>query len=101
MRAERGDDVVIMLVGNKTDLSDKRQVSVEEGEAKATEQNIMFIETSAKAGYNIKALFRKLASVLPGMNDGATQISGESTAVSLTPAEPAAEEKAAGGGCCG
>jgi Ras-related protein Rab-6A len=39
----------------------------------------MFIETSAKAGYNIKALFRKLASVLPGMNDGATQISGEST----------------------
>ena len=24
MKAERGDDVVIMLVGNKTDLSDRR-----------------------------------------------------------------------------
>merc|ERR1711862_1030403 len=30
VRAERGSDVVIMLVGNKTDLSDKRTVSVEE-----------------------------------------------------------------------
>jgi Ras-related protein Rab-6A len=27
----------------------------------------MFIETSAKAGFNIKALFRKIAAALPGM----------------------------------
>ena len=27
----------------------------------------MFIESSAKAGFNIKALFRKLANALPGM----------------------------------
>lgn len=31
-----------------------RQVSIEEGEAKARELNVMFIETSAKAGFNIK-----------------------------------------------
>jgi len=43
-----------MLVGNKTDLSDKRQVTTEEGERKAKELNVMFIETSAKAGYNVK-----------------------------------------------
>ena len=47
-----------MLVGNKTDLSDKRQVSTEDGERKAKELNVMFIETSAKAGYNVKQLFR-------------------------------------------
>ena len=35
VRAERGTDVIIMLVGNKTDLQDKRQVSMEEGERKA------------------------------------------------------------------
>ena len=46
--------MIIMLVGNKTDLSDKRQVSTEEGERKAKELNVMFIETSAKAGYNVK-----------------------------------------------
>ena len=58
---------IIMLVGNKTDLSDKRQVSTEEGERKAKELNVMFIETSAKAGYNVKQLFRRVAAALPGM----------------------------------
>lgn len=43
-----------MLVGNKTDLADKRQVTTEEGEQKAKELNVMFIETSAKAGHNVK-----------------------------------------------
>ncbi|KAJ3207476.1 hypothetical protein HDU82_003699 [Entophlyctis luteolus] len=62
----RGNDVIIVLVGNKTDLSDKRQVSTEEGEKKAKEANVLFIETSAKAGYNVKALFRKIAQALPG-----------------------------------
>ena len=67
VRTERGTDVIIMLVGNKTDLSDKRQVSTEEGERKAKELNVMFIETSAKAGYNVKQLFRRVAAALPGM----------------------------------
>ncbi|KAH1164029.1 hypothetical protein GYH30_002193 [Glycine max] len=67
VRSERGSDVIIVLVGNKTDLVDKRQVSTEEGEAKSRELNVMFIEASAKAGFNIKALFRKIAAALPGM----------------------------------
>eukprot|EP01036_Dinobryon_divergens_P024836 gene24836-33320_t len=46
VRNERGNDVIIILVGNKTDLSDKRQVSVDEGEDKATKEGIMFIESS-------------------------------------------------------
>jgi Ras-related protein Rab-6A len=44
-----------------------RQVSIEEGDGKAREFGVMFIETSAKAGFNIKALFRKIAAALPGM----------------------------------
>ncbi len=73
VRNERGNDVIIVLVGNKTDLSDRRQVSAEEGEDKANKENIMFIESSAKAGFNIKALFRKLATALPGMEAAQTQ----------------------------
>lgn len=69
VRAERANDVVIMLVGNKTDLSDRRQVSSEEGEQKAREHNVMFIESSAKAGFNVKLLFRNVAMALPGMNE--------------------------------
>ena len=64
VRAERGSDVIIMLVGNKTDLQDKRQVSMEEGERKAQELNIMFIETSAKAGYNVKQVSTNMSRAL-------------------------------------
>jgi len=70
VRAERGQDVIIVLVGNKTDLNDKRQVTSEEAEKKSKESNIMFVETSAKAGHNVKSLFRRIAGALPGM-DGA------------------------------
>jgi Ras-related protein Rab-6A len=73
VRNERGNDVIIVLVGNKTDASERRQVSVEEGEDKSTKEGILFIETSAKAGFNIKALFRKLATALPGMETAQTQ----------------------------
>ncbi|XP_005173303.1 ras-related protein Rab-41 isoform X2 [Danio rerio] len=68
VRTERGSDVIIMLVGNKTDLGDKRQVSVEAAEKKARELGVMYIETSAKAGYNVKQLFRRVAAALPGMD---------------------------------
>ncbi|XP_074295429.1 ras-related protein RABH1e-like [Silene latifolia] len=67
VRTERGSDVIIVLVGNKTDLVEKRQVSIDEGDSKARESGAMFLETSAKAGFNIKPLFRKIASALPGM----------------------------------
>ena len=64
VRAQRGDDVVIVLVGNKTDLEEKRQVSVKEGEKKAREMDLMFVETSAKSGYNVRHLFRRVAQSL-------------------------------------
>lgn len=60
VRTERGDQVIIVLVGNKTDLRDNRVVTVDEGEAKAKELGVLFMETSAKAGYNVKGLFKRL-----------------------------------------
>jgi Ras-related protein Rab-6A len=88
VRTERGNEVVIMLVGNKTDLSHKRQVSVEEGEAKAKALDILFIETSARAGYNIKTMFRKLAMALPGMES--SQLPNESSTVDVRLSAPPA-----------
>ena len=52
-------------------LSAHRVVSVEEGEERSREEQVLFIETSAKAGYNVKQLFRKLATALPGMESAA------------------------------
>ena len=48
---------MIILVGNKIDQAEKRQVTTDEGQALAKELNVLFIETSAKAGINIKQLF--------------------------------------------
>ncbi|KAK4058915.1 GTPase Ryh1 [Microbotryomycetes sp. JL221] len=87
VRSERGNDVIIVLVGNKTDLNDKRQVTTEEAETKAKELNVMFIETSAKAGHNVKTLFRKIAQALPGMEreNEAAGTQNQMIDVSITP----------------
>ncbi|MGH0164381.1 UNVERIFIED_CONTAM: hypothetical protein FKN15_061515 [Acipenser sinensis] len=45
-----------------------KQVSIEVAERKSRELNVMYIETSAKAGYNVKQLFRRVAAALPGMD---------------------------------
>uniref|UniRef100_A0A1A8IIX3 RAB6C, member RAS oncogene family n=2 Tax=Nothobranchius kuhntae TaxID=321403 RepID=A0A1A8IIX3_NOTKU len=96
VRTERGSDVIIMLVGNKTDLADKRQVSIEEGERKAKELNVMFIETSAKAGYNVKQLFRRVAAALPGMDT--TQDKSREDMIDIKLEKPL-EQPASEGGC--
>lgn len=67
VRGERGNDVIIVLVGNKTDLNDKREVTTQQGEEEAKKNNLMFIETSAKVGHNVKNLFRRIDQALPGM----------------------------------
>lgn len=67
VRGERGNDVIIVLVGNKTDLSDKREVTEAQGQEEARKNNLMFIETSAKLGHNVKLLFKRIAQALPGM----------------------------------
>ncbi|KAG5508412.1 hypothetical protein JIQ42_08153 [Leishmania sp. Namibia] len=66
VRSESGDDVVIMLVGNKIDqASERREVSAEEAMKKASECNVLFTEVSAKHGTNIKHMFRQVAAALP------------------------------------
>ncbi len=77
VRGERGNDVIIVLVGNKTDLGDKREVTQQMGEEEAKRCGALFVETSAKVGANVKALFRRIAQALPGMEGEGER--GEST----------------------
>jgi len=58
------------------------QVTHEETAAKAAQLGIMFMETSAKAGHNVKSLFKKIAMSLPGMETGITPSPAEVTAQS-------------------
>ena len=49
--------ISLVLVGNKTDLENKRQVTYEEGEEFANRNNMQFFETSALNGNGIDKLF--------------------------------------------
>ena len=53
--------IQIVLVGNKTDLEDKRQVNTEEGEQLAEKYGILFKETSAKTGENVNEILHMSA----------------------------------------
>lgn len=47
------ENVPFLLVGNKSDLEDKRQVSVEEAKNRADQWNVNYVETSAKTRANV------------------------------------------------
>ncbi|KAJ3447783.1 ras and ef-hand domain-containing protein [Anaeramoeba flamelloides] len=53
--------VTMLLIGNKCDLVNKRQVSTEEGEQLAQNLKMCFLETSAKDNTNIAKCFQVMA----------------------------------------
>ena len=56
----RLEELFICLVGNKIDMEDNREITREEGEKYAKDNNIIFFEVSAKTGDGINLLFDKV-----------------------------------------
>ncbi len=50
-------DICCILIGNKKDLEDQRQVKYEDGKRLAEEHNLLFLETSAKTAENVQECF--------------------------------------------
>ncbi|KAL9022806.1 MAG: hypothetical protein Q9185_000069 [Variospora sp. 1 TL-2023] len=92
VRGERGNDVIIVLVGNKTDLGDKREVTQQMGEDEAKRCGALFVETSAKAGANVKGLFRRIAQALPGMEGEGERQESQMIDVNINPSKPETNE---------
>lgn len=49
--------MVVVLLGNKCDLSESRQVTMEDGQALAQLEGLCFMETSAKEKLNVEEAF--------------------------------------------
>ena len=65
IRIQSSPDIKIVLIGNKADLEDKREVSYEEGKKFMEENEILYFkEASAKSGLNAKEIFNEAARVL-------------------------------------
>ncbi|KAM6245962.1 ras-related protein Rab-8B isoform 1-T2 [Spheniscus humboldti] len=85
-------DVERMILGNKCDMNEKRQVSKEKGEKLAIDYGIKFLETSAKSSINVEEAFFTLARDIMTklnrkMNDNSSSGAEEFNAILLSPAE--------------
>ena len=55
-------ETTIMMLGNKCDMADRREVTKQEGEQLASEKGIRFLETSSKYDVNVEEAFTILAN---------------------------------------
>lgn len=65
----KDDDCLKLLIGNKSDKSAEREVSVEEGKALAKELGMPFLETSARTADRVEAAFAKMTLELIKQRD--------------------------------
>lgn len=65
LQRQGNPNMVMALAGNKVDLEAQRAVPVDEAQAYASENNLHFLETSAKTAANVNELFMEIARKLP------------------------------------
>jgi GTPase KRas protein len=90
LRVKDTDDVPILLVGNKSDLTEERAVSFEEGQKLARQFQCEFLETSAKQGINVDQAFHDLVRKIRAKNESIT------STLSIKPSNNVTESNASG-----
>eukprot|EP01156_Anaeramoeba_ignava_P002452 Anaeramoba_ignava/a218432_57.p1 GENE.a218432_57~~a218432_57.p1 ORF type:complete len:234 (-),score=75.56 a218432_57:43-681(-) len=104
-----GNDVVLIIAGNKSDLT-KRLVSEKDALEYAQSINAPHIYTSAKTGSNISQLFENLAAEIYKKNDEKNPITSKQKQPQLQKTKSirvldespknGEQQKGTGGGCC-
>ncbi|KAK8501986.1 hypothetical protein V6N13_023241 [Hibiscus sabdariffa] len=105
-------NVVTILVGNKSDLRDSREVSTADGKALAEAQGMFFMETSALDSSNVAAAFQTVVKEIYNILNKKVMMSHEvkkpaespsfngKTVVLQSEENPEIDTTAQKGGCC-
>ncbi|KAF9584421.1 hypothetical protein BGW38_006510 [Lunasporangiospora selenospora] len=104
VREHADSNIIVMLVGNKSDLRHLRSIHTEEAKSFAVENGLMFIETSALDATNVDIAFTNLLSEIYKVvtnhmpkESGKDELKTGSASISITPTP---QDKPAGNGCC-
>ncbi|CAM0137809.1 Rab GTPase ypt31 [Umbelopsis sp. WA50703] len=104
LRDHADSNIVIMLVGNKSDLRHLRAVPTDEAKQFAADNGLSFIETSALDSSNVELSFQRILTeiyrivsnkALESSNDVIRPTGGETIVVSQSP-----DDQNKGGKCC-
>jgi Ras-related protein Rab-11A len=92
LRDHADSNIVIMLVGNKSDLRHLRAVPTEEAKQFAAENGLHFIETSALDASNVELAFQKILTEIYKIvsskalenGSGSSNVPGKTQQISIT-----------------
>ena len=106
LRDHADSNIVIMLVGNKSDLRHLRSVQTEDAQAFCEKEGLSFIETSALESTNVELAFQNILTQIYKIvsvkqmetKDDKEAIAGKGTTIVVTEQAAATEKK--GKGCC-
>ena len=93
-------NVLKVLIGNKTDLEDKRVITYSQGKEFADSYGLKYIETSAKKNMNVNEAFETLGrELMQASDDKKIGKPRDNKKISVTKAEDLNQEQKKG--CCG